>query len=76
MCSRQMSGDELDTLETVFVNGKNALTICAECYEEVEFDFKTCPHCDAQVHMDEIADSGTCPCCGFVEQEHTGSSWI
>jgi hypothetical protein len=75
-CGRPRYGDELDTLETIFVDGKDTLTICPDCYEDIEDEIKTCPHCDVQVHVDEIADTGTCPICGFVERENEGSSWI
>ena len=76
MCGSQMSGDELDMLETVFVYERNAVTICPDCHEKAEGMITMCPQCAAQVHMDDVADAGSCPCCGFVEQEHTGSSWI
>jgi predicted RNA-binding Zn-ribbon protein involved in translation (DUF1610 family) len=75
-CGSEKSGDELDVLETIFVGKKITLTICPDCYEDIDDKIKTCPLCDVQVHVDEIADTGKCPCCGFVEQEHTGSSWI
>jgi hypothetical protein len=76
MCGSVSSGDDLDTLETIFVDGMNAITICPDCYEEMDGTVKTCPRCDVHVHVDEIADTGVCPCCTFHEEEHTGSSWI
>jgi hypothetical protein len=75
-CGSLQSGDELDTLETVFVYDRNAVTICPDCYEEIEDNVTLCPECTVHVHMDDVSDSGRCPCCGFFEQEHTGSSWI
>jgi hypothetical protein len=75
-CGSLKSGDELDTLETLFVYDRNAVTICSDCYEEIEDNVTLCPECTVHVHMDDVSDSGRCPCCGFFEQEHTGSSWI
>jgi hypothetical protein len=78
LCGEPLGNDTGDNDVFFLQEEPKILRVCDACIhdENINPELRICPVCKAYVHAQMIRDNGKCPKCGFIENEHEGSSWI